>query len=105
MTIRRWTTAELSRLREMMTEGTSREEIMAALGRTYQAIGSQNQRHGIVSRVQRAWTVFDDVALIKSINKGQSVARVAADTDRTEKAIRARLDRLGVRLREFRRAA
>lgn len=57
MTIRPWTTAELSRLREMMTEGMSREEIMTALGRTYQAIGSQNQRHGIVSRVQRAWIV------------------------------------------------
>jgi len=105
MSIKPWTTAELSRLREMMAREMPREQIMRELGRTYQAIGSQNQRNGIVSRVQRAWTVYDDESLIKAINKGQSVARVAADTDRTEKAIRARLDRLGVRLREFRRAA
>ena len=105
MSIKPWTTAELSRLREMMARGMSREQIMRELGRTYQSIGSAIVRHGIASRVQRAWTVFDDVALIKAINNGQSVARVAADTDRSEKAIRARLDRLGVRLREYRRAA
>ena len=102
---REWTTTELSRLREMMAAAISREEIMRELGRSYQSIGCAIVRHGIASRVQRAWSVYDDEALIKAINKGQSVARVAADSDRTEKAIRARLDRLGVRLREFRRAA
>ncbi len=102
---REWTTTELSRLREMMAAGMCRERIMRELGRTYQAIGSANQRNGIVSRVQRAWSVYDDEALIKAINKGQSVVRVAADTDRSEGAIRARLARLGVSLREYRRAA
>jgi len=103
--IKPWTTAELSRLREMMARGICRERIMRELGRTYQAVGSAIVRHGIASRVQRAWTIYDDEALIRAINRGQSVARVAADTDRTEKSIRARLDRLGVRLREYRRAA
>ena len=105
MTQRLWTTAELSRLREMMAAAISREEIMRELGRSYQSIGCAIVRHGIASRVQRAWTIYDDESLIKAINKGHSVARIAADTDRSEKAIRARLDRLGVRLREFRRAA
>lgn len=102
---REWTTTELSRLREMMARGMRRPQIMRELGRTYQAINSAVCRHGIVSRVQRAWTVFDDVALIKAINKGHSVARVSADVDRSEHAIRARLSRLGVSLREYRRAA
>ena len=105
MTQRLWTTAELSRLREMMAAAISREEIMRALGRSYQSIGCAIVRHGIASRVQRAWTVYDDEALIEAINKGQSVVRVAADTDRSEGAIRARLARLGVSLREYRRAA
>ena len=104
-TIKPWTTAELSRLREMMAMGMSRERIMRELGRTYQAVGSANQRNGIVSRVQRAWTIYDDEALIRAINKGESVARVAVDTDRSEHAIRARLSRLGIGLREYRRAA
>jgi len=102
---REWTTTELSRLREMMARGMSREEIMRELGRTYQAVGSAIVRHGIASRVQRAWTVYDDETLIRAINKGQSVARVSADVDRSEHAIRARLARLGVSLREWRRAA
>jgi len=105
MTQRPWTTTELSRLREMMATAISREEIMRELGRSYQSIGCAIARHGIASRVQRAWTVYDDEALIKAINKGQSVVRVAADTDRSEGAIRARLARLGVSLREYRRAA
>lgn len=100
-----WTTAELSRLREMMAAGMSREEIMRELGRSYQSIGSANQRNGIVSRLQRAWSSSDDADLIGAINKGRSVARIAADTDRSEKSIRARLDRLGISLRELRRAA
>lgn len=105
MTQRLWTTAELSRLREMMAAAISRDGIMRELGRSYQSIGCAIVRHGIASRVQRAWSVYDDEALIKAINKGQSVVRVAADTDRSEGAIRARLARLGVSLREYRRAA
>lgn len=103
--IKPWTTTELSRLREMMARGMCREQIVRELGRTYQAVGSANQRNGIVSRVQRAWTVHDDVEIIRAINSGRSVVRVAADTDRSEGAIRARLSRLGVSLREYRRAA
>lgn len=102
---REWTTTELSRLREMMAEGMSREEIMRKLDRTYQSVGSAIVRHGIASLVQRAWTIGDDMDLIRAINTGHSVARVAADVDRSEHAIRARLARLGVSLREYRRAA
>ena len=102
---REWTTTELSRLREMMAAGVSRERIMRELGRTYQAVGSAIVRHGIASRVQRAWTIGDDMDLIRAINTGHSVSRVSADVDRSEHAIRARLARLGVSLRECRRAA
>lgn len=102
---REWTTTELSRLREMMAAGMSRAEIMRELGRTYQAVGSAIVRHSIASRVQRAWTIGDDMDLIRAINGGHSVARVSADVDRSEHAIRARLARLGVSLREYRRAA
>jgi len=102
---REWTTTELSRLREMMAAGMCREQIMRELGRTYQAVGSAIVRHGIASRVQRAWTIGDDMDLIRAINRGHSVARVAADVDRSEYAIRARLARLGVSLREYQRAA
>ena len=105
MTQRLWTTAELSRLREMMAAAISREEIMRELGRSYQSIGGAIARHGIASRVQRAWTIGDDMDLIRAINRGHSVARVAADVDRSEYAIRARLARLGVSLREYQRAA
>ena len=79
----------MSRLRELIGEGTSRVECARLMGRSHQSIQHAIVKHRLQRR--RQWTTADD----EMVRSRFSLREVAEMLERTEPAVRTRAHRLG----------
>lgn len=96
-----WESEEIELLRQRQKAGLPLAETARLLGRSYACVKSYASDHGILQG-EKPWTRAEDACMVLLVRKGSSVAEISALMGRTDKAIKQRLNRLGLRISELR---
>lgn len=96
-----WESEEIELLRQRQKAGLPLAETARLLGRSYACVKSYASDHGILQG-EKPWTRAEDACMVLLVRKGSSPAEISMLMGRTDKAIKQRLNRLGLRLNELR---
>ena len=96
-----WESDEIELLRQRQKAGLPLAETARLLGRSYACVKSYASDHGILQG-EKPWTAAEDACVVLLLRKGSALSEISGLMGRTEKAIKQRLNRLGLRPSELR---
>ncbi|MBK8067541.1 MAG: hypothetical protein IPK27_07885 [Rhodanobacteraceae bacterium] len=96
-----WESEEIELLRQRQRVGLPLAETARLLGRSYACVKSYASDHGILQG-EKPWAPAEDACMVLLVRKGSSLPEISALMGRTDKAIKQRLNRLGLRLNDLR---
>lgn len=96
-----WESDEIELLRQRQKAGLPLAETARLLGRSYACVKSYASDHGILQG-EKPWTAAEDACVVLLVRKGASVDEISGLMGRSYRAIKQRLNRLGLRLNDLR---
>lgn len=98
---RAWESDEIELLRQRQKAGLPLAETARLLGRSYACVKSYASDHGILQG-EKPWTPAEDACVVLLVRRGASVNEISGLMGRSYRAIKQRLNRLGLRLNDLR---